>query len=54
MLTLLRPLVSGLPWQRLLRIMKRSQDYLAQDGTDRPCHLHRLPAGLLTTQIYLL
>ena len=34
--------------------MKRSQEYLAQDGTDRTCHVHRLPAGLLTPQIYLL
>ena len=34
--------------------MKRSQEYLAQDGTDSPCHLHRLPVDLLTPQIYLL
>ena len=34
--------------------MKRSQEYLAQDGIDRPCHLPRLPVGLLTPQIYLL
>ena len=34
--------------------MKRSQEYLAQDGTDRPCHLHWLPADFLTPQIYLL
>ena len=38
----------------LLRNTKRSQEYLAQDGTDRPCHLHRLPADLTTPQIYLL
>ena len=34
--------------------MKRSQEYLAQDSTDRLGDLHRLPAGLLTPQIYLL
>ena len=51
-----RPLVSALPGQagRLLSNTKRSQVYLVQDGTDRPFHLHRLPAGLLTSQIYLL
>ena len=32
----------------------RSQEYLAENGTDRPCHLHRLPVELLTPQIYLL
>ena len=48
--------MSALPGQagRLLRNTKRSQEYLAQDGTGRPCHLNRLPAGLLTPQIYLI
>ena len=48
--------MSALPGQagRLLRNMKRSQECLAQAGTDSPCHLHRLPAGLLSPQIYLL
>ena len=32
---------------------KRSQEYLAQDSTDRLGDLHRLPADLLTPQIYL-
>ena len=31
---------------------KRSQEYLAQDSTDRLGDLHRLPADLLTPQIY--
>ena len=47
------PLVSALPGQAILRNTKRSQEYLAQDGTDRPSDLHRLPADLLTPQIYL-
>ena len=48
--------MSALPGQtgRLLSNTKRSQVYLAQEGTDRPCHLHRLPVDLLTPQIYLL
>ena len=48
--------MSALPGQAgcLLRNTKRSQEYLAQDGTDRHCHLHRLPADRLTPQIYLL
>ena len=48
--------MSALPGQAvcLLRNTKRSQEYLAQDGTDRPFHLHRLPADLLTPQIHLL
>ena len=47
--------MSALPGQAgcLLRNTKCSQEYLAQDGTDRPCHLHWLPADLLTPQIYL-
>ena len=54
-LPLLRPMVSALPGQAgcLLRNTKLSQEYLAQDGTDRPCHPHRLPADILTPQIYL-
>ena len=55
-LPLPHPLWSALPGQAgcLLRNMKRSQEYLSQNSTGRPCHLHRLPAGLLTPQIYLL
>lgn len=56
-----RPLVSPLRgqagrllWSLHLGNMKRSQEYLAQEGTHRLCHLPRLPAGLLTPQIYLL
>ena len=47
--------MSALPGQAgcLLRNMKRSQEYLAQDSTDRLGDLHRLPADLLTPQIYL-
>ena len=50
------PMVSALPGQAgsLLRNTKRSQEDLAQDSTDTPCHLHRLPADLLTPHIYLL
>ena len=33
--------------------MKRSQEYLAEEGTNSLCGLLRLPVGLLTPQIYL-
>ena len=33
---------------------KRSQEYLAQEGTHSLCELPRLPVGLLTPHIYLL
>ena len=48
--------MSSLPGQAgcLLWNTKRSQEYLAQEGTHSLCELPRLPVGLLTPHIYLL